>query len=95
MEKHNAYLCIVAAYSSALLGGIIVGADLFVPSGDGSLHSKNWKCASPEVFSNSGKFGVSLTSFSEVRIMFKQAFLCPSFRCLCQIWIPALQNKGN
>ena len=95
MEKCIAYLCVVTACSSAVIGGIVVGTDLVVPRGDGSFHSENRKWATPEVFSNGGKFGVSLPRIFEVCIMFKQASLCPGFCGLCQICIPALQNKEH
>lgn len=95
VEKFHAYLCVMAAHSSTTIGGITVVFNLIVPGGDGSLHRKYRERASPDVFSNRGKPGVSLPWLFEVRVMFKLASLRPSFCSLRQIWIPSLQDKDK
>lgn len=95
VEKFNAYLCVMAAHSRTTISGVTVVVDLFVPGVDGSFHGKYRERASPDVFSNRGKPGVSLPWLFEVRVMFKLASLRPSFRSLRQIWIPTLQDKDK
>lgn len=95
VEKFHAYLCVMAAHSSTTIGGITVVFDLIVPGGDGFFHRKYRERASPDVFSNRGKPGVSLPWLFEVCVMFKLASLRPSFRSLRQIWIPSLQDKDK
>lgn len=89
------YLCVMATYSATAIGGICVVSDLLVPRSDGILHWKNRKRASPEIFSNRGKSGVSLPWLLEVYVMFEFASLCPTSCSLRQVWIPTLQNKDK
>ena len=81
-------LCVMATYSATAIGGICVVSDLLVPRSDGILHWKNRKRASPEIFSNRGKSGVSLPWLLEVYVMFEFASLCPTSCSLRQVWIP-------